>query len=205
VRRAAAGRLARMTVRRRALRAAVLAASGFTGFSAAHALEYSLLVPDPIRRIAMLRATGHSYWGPAVHAAAFAAVFAAGAAFAFGFNRGRARIASPAHVRRLVAFQTTGFICVETFERIAAGAPLRAAAGVIVAGVVTQMLVAVAAACLLALLERAGARVASVLRRARFARTPRIAPLRVPEQPGHARSALLRIAPARAPPLASAS
>lgn len=159
------------------LRPAVVAAGALAGLVGAHAVNYWLLVSDPIRREAVLHATGHA-WLPQIESVAIAAALASVVgAFAFGW-RGEARPGTGfrATAFRLAATQSIGFIALEFGERAFAGAPLHHLSPLLLGvGIGLQVVCAGGVAAALSLLARAGSRIAQAFRativiRARAAR-----------------------------------
>jgi len=132
------------------------------GVAVAHILAFLLAAPDPFRREQLLKATGHGAW-PLLVTVAMGALVVALAGFAVGRLRHPRRVRqAPFYLgtaRRLVIMQVVGFLLLEAGERLAAGKGLAGLAGlpfesVIAIGVVAQVLVALAGAMLLALLDR---------------------------------------------------
>jgi hypothetical protein len=148
----------------------VVAAAGIV---IAHAADYALAYPDPVRRGHELAATGHGYWPVAV----VAAVVCGGVGLALAARRGwrGEHSATPLVVTatQLAAGQVALFAVVESVERLAVGAhPFAFLASVPFAiGVVLQVAVAVAAAVVLRSVEEGAHRVAAAVRRRRRANT----------------------------------
>ncbi|HVL90371.1 MAG TPA: hypothetical protein VM841_09070 [Actinomycetota bacterium] len=163
------------------LRPAILGAGALAGLVGAHAINYWLVASDPIRREALLHATGHS-WLPGVESFAVAAALASVAgALAFGWREapsGRVR-GFRATTGRLALAQAAGFAALEIGERFFAGVPLHHLSPLLLAlGIGLQVLVACGIAATLGLLARAGARIAQALRPrlARPSQAPRALP-----------------------------
>lgn len=159
--------------------AAVWSVAGFgiAGVLGAHAIAYRLVVPGAAHRHEFLLRTGHGYWPHAVAIGIVAGIVCALAAVTRGWFRapgeGAGDVARGTGV--LVLMQAGGFLMLESFERVAASGPAdRRVLAATVAGIALQGLVAVGGACLLAALDRAGAR-AGRLVRARSSGRPRIA------------------------------
>lgn len=156
------------------VRPAVLAAGALAGLVGAHAINYWLIISDPIRRQAVLHSTGHA-WLPQVESIAVAAALASVVgALAFGW-RGDARPGRGirATAVRLAASQSLGFVALEFGERAFAGAPLHHLSPLLLAvGIGLQVVLAGGVAGALALLARAGARIARALQPS-FIDTPR--------------------------------
>lgn len=156
------------------IRAALPAAGALAGLLSAHALNYRLLIPDPVRRAEILTSTGHG-WLPAIESFAIACAVAAvaGAAWTHFGIRGRERPGTTG--ARLATIQTIAFVALEFGERAIDGAPLHHLSPLLLAaGVLLQVLTAAVVAGALTLLGRAGARLARAWRA-----TPR-RPSRIP-------------------------
>lgn len=146
------------------IRAGLPAAGALAGLLGAHALDYRLLIADPVRRAEILASTGHA-WLPAIESIAVACAVASVAAALwthFG-TRGSQRPRTTAV--RLAILQSIGFVALELGERAFAGAPLHHLTPMLLAaGVLLQVLTGAAVAGALALLGRAGARIARAWR-----------------------------------------
>jgi len=157
-----------MSIWRGRLRLVALFGAAATGLLAAHELDYRFVVPDPAHRHDLLLRSGHGYLGHMLAFVIAAGVIAAFTAVALGFARARGREGEPAGVRaiamRLTLVQSGGFVLLEAVERLLVGSPPDDRLAVItVVGIVVQALTAMAGALLLALLERVGAVIASLL------------------------------------------
>lgn len=160
------------------IRSALPGAGALAGLLGAHALDYRLLVADPVRRAEVLASTGHA-WLPAIESVAVACAVAAvaGAIWTHFGTRGSERPRTTAV--RLATIQSIGFVALELGERAFAGAPLHHLTPMLLAaGVLLQVLTGTAVAGALALLGRAGARIARTWRAA--PRRPHRAPRPVP-------------------------
>lgn len=158
------------------LSVALLAA---TGLLAAHALDYGLLIRDPVYRQHVLDSTGHGYLPEAGGLALLAFVVASALGWALGFGDGlRAGGRRPSFgwlVRRLGALQVAGFVALEIVERVQSGVPLHhLLSPLLPMGVLLQVAVAVVGALLLGLLWRTGAWVARAFAPPRPRRVPRV-------------------------------
>ena len=137
-----------------------LAALGFAGIVAAHALSYVVAVPHATQRADVLHETGHGSWE--LHTLAAIALLIGGiAAFAQSWAvpgrpeiGGRALFASTA--LRLIGLQMSGFVLLEGIERASAhGAGLSfLTEAPVVLGLVLQVLVGLAGALLLVAVAR---------------------------------------------------
>ncbi|MGH2657109.1 MAG: hypothetical protein ACRDIZ_10520 [Actinomycetota bacterium] len=132
------------------------------GVAVAHILAFLLAAPDPFRREELLKTTGHGGW-PLLVTVAMGALVVALAGFAVGRLRDPRQVRlAPFYLgtaRRLVIMQVVGFLLLEAGERLATGKGLAGLSGlpfesVIAIGMVAQVLVALAGAMLLALLDR---------------------------------------------------
>src|SRR5437763_927939 len=91
------------------------------GIVIAHAADYALAFPDPVRRGHELAATGHGYWPLAVAVAVVCGAFALGLAIRSGWGGQRSTTRLPAAAVQVAAGQVVLFTAVETVERGAAG------------------------------------------------------------------------------------
>lgn len=152
----------------------ILVQAAATALIAGHALDYWIVVPDSGHRRAMLDLTGHGYLSTWSSVAAILGVAAVMASIGSGILRRACGSNAPtwrAIALRLAAIQCSGFLVMETAERLASGAPLATLTGqLIVAGLVTQVAVALATAAALLILESAGAAISAILAD-RFARS----------------------------------
>jgi hypothetical protein len=133
---------------------------------AGHALDYLLLFPGD-ERAHVLAHTGHAYLSRApLLLGAFVAAAVLGALLAGGLST--FEHPSPtrgASWRYLALIQSSAFVALELLERSLSGAELGDLLSVMPLGLVTQIVIACVSAALLALLFRAGARIASAIRR----------------------------------------
>lgn len=131
------------------------------GVAVAHILAFLLAAPDPFRREQLLKTTGHGGW-PLLVTVAMGALVVALAGFAVSRLRDPRQGRAPFYLgtaRRLVIMQVVGFLLLEAGERLATGKGLAGLSGlplesVIAIGLVAQVLVALAGAMLLVLLDR---------------------------------------------------
>jgi len=132
------------------------------GVAVAHILAFLLAAPDPFRREELLKTTGHGGW-PLLVTVAMGALVVALAGFAVGRLRDPRQVGpAPFYLgtaRRLVIMQVVGFLLLEAGERLATGKGLAGLSALpleslIAIGLVAQVLVALAGAMLLALLDR---------------------------------------------------
>jgi hypothetical protein len=145
-----------------------LLAASAAGFVAGHAITYSLAVPDHHQHEAVLQETGHSYWPAALTVGLLGFAWAA-AAVVNRRLRGR-RSSPPARgwswiTPRVVVLQVALFVAVEIIERLAAGEPVSSLFDhhLLSLGLIVQVVVAVAVATVLYLLDRAAAGLARLL------------------------------------------
>jgi hypothetical protein len=160
-------RLCSMRSRQRVLRAVVLGGAGLLGLVGAHVLDYTLLFRNPLARAGLLLQTGHSYFAHAIEFAGVSAVLAVVGSFALGFWRARSIAADrPSTIRvafTLALIQSGGFVALEAVERLAAGSLGQRALTITMVGIGLQIAVALLAAIVLRLIERAGEIVARAL------------------------------------------
>jgi hypothetical protein len=154
-----------MSRRSRNARRLILGGTALAGLVGAHALDYTLLIPNAAARRAILHQTGHGYFQSVVELALAAAVVAAIASMVTGYRRGRSREGSaPTFVDwawSLGWIQVAGFVLLEFGERFAAHAGLHHYAdSTIYVGVLIQILAACLGAGLLVLLDRVAEHVA---------------------------------------------
>ncbi len=122
-----------------------------------HACTYALVQPDGGARQSLLAATGHAWVHIANEAGAAIAIVAVTAAVLGRLARRRAAdVAAVSVFGRLAALQVVSFVAMEIGERAWAGVPLGGAManGVLVLGVVVQLMIALAAAAVLSHLLR---------------------------------------------------
>jgi hypothetical protein len=160
-----------------ALRALGIGASSFAAVVVAHVLDYWLLVPSPVKRLAMLMGTGHSYASRAPVWAIGSAIIGVASVIVLGWSRGRSA-ADPMPPRRtafvLTAVQMSGFLAVETIERLRAQTGYASFFGAALAlGLAVQVVVALGTVATLWLLRRGAEAVA--LRFGRRRRTRAVA------------------------------
>ena len=191
------------------LRPPILAAGVVAGLVGAHALDYWLLISDPVRRQALLHSTGHA-WIPQIESIAVACALASvvGALASGLCDTARPAPSIRATAMRLGAAQSLAFVTLEFGERIFAGAPLHHLSPLLLAvGVGLQIAVAATLAAAMVLLARASSRLAHALGGNRFAlpRIPQQAdlPARAFTPPRRVRRAATD--PARGPPALTAS
>lgn len=140
----------------RALTTLGLATAGLVG---GHALGYWVAVPDEAHRTTLLGATGHGYLPSASRLAVIFGIAAVIAGVAAGYLAGgRAGRASwRSFALRLGLLQGGGFVALEVLERLAASAPMASlSAGVVVIGLLSQVLIAVVGGLLIVGLRRLG-------------------------------------------------
>ncbi len=199
-----------MLRRARRIDVVIVAALALAGVGLAHVLEYLLLVPDQHQRHEVLTGTGHQYLPSALGAVSFLACLAAAVVFLAAFQRGAtpgpATTTRHDVVRVLPCAQALAFLALEVGERLAAGASLGDLGPILLLGLPLQVVVGIAAAALLALLDRAGERLGRFVAGARSSAPRRLAACWVPSPSRCLPSRLAtRRAPARAPPVFSVS
>jgi hypothetical protein len=142
------------------LRALTILGLGAAGLVGGHTLGYAVSVPDAYHRSALLEATGHGYLPSASRLALMLGIAAVVTGIASGYLH-RPRSPHPAFSRvamRLVALQCAAFVGLEVVERVLASAPLSTLSlPIMLIGLVTQAVIAVALALLLVGLRRLGA------------------------------------------------
>ncbi len=184
----------------------IVAALALAGVGLAHVLEYLLLVPDHHQRHEVLAGTGHQYLPSALGAVSFLACLAAAVVFLAAFRRGAtpgsATTSRHDVMRVLPCAQALAFLALEVGERLAAGASLGDLGPVLLLGLPIQVVVGVAAAALLVLLDRAGERLGRGVAgtRSLAARRPAACWFPSPSRRLPSTVATCR-APARAPPV----
>lgn len=153
---------------RRPLRAVVLFATAAAGLVGGHLLGYAFAEPDARARDVLLARTGHSYLSKALIVATAAAIVAGIGASILGVVRSRRRGDGPLRFRSvalpLAALQVSGFLILETGERLLAEAPAADLLGpVMLLGLPLQALVAAFGALLLLAVARTAAAVVRAL------------------------------------------
>jgi hypothetical protein len=150
----------------------LLAGMALGGVVAGHAVAYLAAIPSPAARHHVLAETGHGYWRVAVAAALGASLFAAGSVALRHVRagaEGRARRADVCRwlAPRLAAVQVLVFLAAEATERVVAGVPLAEFLheGLLLWGLVAQLLVALLATVVLGWLARAAVLVGRLLAR----------------------------------------
>lgn len=133
---------------------------GLAGLVGGHALGYAIAFPDDAHRAALLDTTGHGYMPSVSRLALMLGIAAVITGIAAGYMH-RPRAARPSFARValwLVGLQCGGFIGLEVVERVLAGAPMSSLSLVLlVVGLLSQAVVAVVLALLIAGLRRLGA------------------------------------------------
>lgn len=185
------------------LRGASVFAFAAAGLVLGHALAYVLAVPDSHHRDLMLAQTGHDYLPAATQLAMILAFAGAAATAVHGIlARDTPSVGWPALAARLAIVQVSAFIGQEVVERIATGAPLAdlVQEHLLLAGVVTQFVVALIGAALLRWLTRSAAHLADATVVA--VASPRLVPaFALPATPDLPRPRIVERASAqRAPP-----
>jgi hypothetical protein len=194
-----------MLRRARRIDVVIVAALALAGVGLAHVLEYLLLVPDHQQRQELLAATGHQYLPSALGAVSFLAFLAVAVVFLAAFRRsatpGPATTSRHDLVRVLPCAQALAFLALEVGERLAAGVSLGDLGPVLLLGLPLQVVVGIAAAALLALLDRAGERLGRCVAGTRSPAARGLAGCWFPSPSRRGPSTLAtRRAPARAPP-----
>ncbi len=180
---------------------ALLVALG--GLGAGHVAEYLLLAPDAHERRHLLVRSGHGYLPSALAAATFLAFLGLAVVFVTsvrrGLSRGQQRSPRPwSHA--LPAAQVLAFVALEVGERLAAHASLADLGTVLALGLPIGAIVGFFAGRLVALLERAGERIAEFVASRRRRRPTRPGSLRPVSWFLPPRSRLAAPRPARGPP-----
>jgi hypothetical protein len=149
--------------------ARVLSVGGLSvaGLVGGHALGYALAVPDAHHRSMLIAETGHGYLPSASWAAVVLGLAAVVAGVVSGYVR-RSRSVDPRFgtvSMRLVPAQVWAFVALEVLERLASGASLGSfSPRLAVVGVLTQIVVSLVVAMLLAGLRRVGSALAGAER-----------------------------------------
>lgn len=186
----------------------LLATAASAGAVLAHSLTYLLAMRSVSVRDAVLSATGHGYWPAAVSVAIVCAIIAATGVFARYFRAGMHGSAIVAGSEpwkvlavRLAALQICIFVLQETFERIAAHAPLQTLVQnrLLFFGLIAQAVVAVAIASLLRMLATAAQAAGRAFARPVFVGRPH-ATVRMPVEAMPFSNVLLGALRTRAPP-----
>lgn len=148
------------------LRAVTILGLGAAGLIGGHALGYAVSVPDTHHRGALLEATGHGYLPSASRLALMLGIAAVVAGIASGYLH-RPRTAQPGFARAalwLVALQCGAFVALEIAERALVSAPLESLSlPILVIGLLTQAVVALALALLVVGLRRLGRTLATAI------------------------------------------
>jgi hypothetical protein len=150
----------------------LLAGVALGGVVAGHTVAYVVAVPSAATRHDVLAETGHGYWPVAVLVALAACLCAAGSValrHARAVVGGRALGADVSGwlAPRLAAVQILLYVAAEATERVVAGVPLADLlhGGLLLRGLLAQLLVALAATVLLSWLARAAELVGRLLAR----------------------------------------
>jgi len=151
-----------------------LAAAALAGAAFGHTLVYLVAVPDTQARTTVLAETGHGYWSVAVAGAIVLGLLSLAGTAASHLLAGLGRRRLPAGpdglgslARRLALLQAGIFMVQEAIERLTAGTPLTSLQehrGMLLTGILVQVLVALGVAAVLHLLGRAAAAVGRALR-----------------------------------------
>jgi hypothetical protein len=186
----------------------VLIGTAAAGTLIGHLLAYVATIPNDSARAELLRHSGHGYLPGAAAVATLAALSAIAATVAVGLRADRGtdwnRAGRPSTALHLWLMQCAAFVAMEGIERMAAGAGLSSLTPrLLLVGVLSQALVAVAGALILNGADRVAER--GVLAPSSMV-WPRRAILVGSDLHCHsvARSWLLLARPSRAPPLAVA-
>ncbi|HYH27897.1 MAG TPA: hypothetical protein VEA19_03855 [Actinomycetota bacterium] len=153
------------------LRRPAIAGFAIVGSLAGHALAYAVAIRDPAHRSAHLWNSGHGYWRAAVWLG-WAVAFATIAWVFVKHVRGEGYTLREPVLRNaavLTALQATGFLVLETSERLATGAPLTGLLHhrLALVGILAQIVIALLGALFLRWLAGAAAKLAELLRAAR--------------------------------------
>lgn len=150
----------------------LLAGVALSGVVAGHTVAYVAAVPSAATRHDVLAQTGHGYWPVAVLVGLAACLCAAGSvalrhARAAAGGRALGADVSGWLAPRLAAVQILLYVAVEATERVVAGVPLAELLheGLVLRGLLAQLLVAVLATVLLGWLARAAELVGRLLAR----------------------------------------
>jgi hypothetical protein len=141
------------------VRACTVLGLGLAGLVGGHALGYAIAVPDDVHRTALLGATGHGYMPSMSRLAVMLGVAAVVGGIALGYlhrpRGGRFALARTAVMFALL--QCGGFVALEIVERVLASAPLGSLSiGLLVAGLLSQIVVAIVLALVLVGLRTLG-------------------------------------------------
>ena len=188
-----------------------LAGAAVAGAVVGHTLAWTLTVPAPAERLALLATSGHTYWSAAVAAAIVLGLASLAATltahFRAGLRAGRHPAGEPFGrlAGRLAVLQIGIYLVQEVLERTAAGAPLGDAidARLLLLGVAVQIAVAFGLAAVLAWVGRVAEVAGEALRRRHLPRLQPRSALSPPRPTGWVRPALLLGAGlgGRAPPI----
>jgi hypothetical protein len=188
-----------------------LAGAAVAGAVVGHTLAWTLTVPEPAERLALLATSGHTYWSAAVAAAIVLGLVSLAATltvhFRAGLRAGRHPAGKPfGHLAgRLALLQVGIYLVQEVLERTAAGAPLGDAIDgrLLLFGVTVQVAVAIVLAAVLAWVGRVAEVAGEALRRRHLPRLQPRSALPLPRPTGWVRPALLLAAGlgGRAPPI----
>jgi hypothetical protein len=188
-----------------------LAGAAVAGAVVGHTLAWTLTVPEPAARLALLATSGHTYWSAAIAAAIVLGLASLAATLARHFRAGLGAGRRPAGepfwplAGRLALLQVGIYLVQEVLERTAAGAPLGDAIDgrLLLFGVTVQVAVALGLAAVLAWVGRVAEVAGEALRRRHLPRVPSRSALPLPRPAGWVRPVLLRAAGlgGRAPPI----
>lgn len=189
----------------------IVAGRALTAFAAlgvliGHWATYWLAVPNPTLRESILIATGHSYWMSALKVGVVLAVTACvmvgmRAASRDGGYQGRTSDAFVWAALRLAAIQMFAFVALEVAERAAVGDPVSLvfANHLLVVGLATQVVVAVAIAALSVATAQLIRRVITALHRRPASRSVHVH-LRPTQQRARLTAGLIAVVTTRGPP-----
>jgi hypothetical protein len=156
-----------MPNRRSVARALALSGAAICSLFAGHLVQYQILAPDFATRSRLLTFTGHGYLAWAVPLAVLLGLVASLVAAGLGYTAERRGYRNPASPVRSGFYagigQVLAFVILETFERVAAGAPLTSVtARALLLGIALQVVCAALATLLLSLITSAGGAVAQL-------------------------------------------
>jgi hypothetical protein len=188
-----------------------LAGAAVAGAVVGHTLAWTLTVPAPAERLALLATSGHTYWSAAVAAAIVLGLTSLAATLAHHFRAGLDGGRRPAGepfgrlAGRLALLQVGIYLVQEVLEQTAAGAALGDAVDgrLLLFGVTVQIAVAFGLAAVLAWVGRVAEVAGQALRRRHLPRPEPRSALPLPRPTGWVRPALLLAAGlgGRAPPI----